>query len=89
MVTETRDESAWTVAEAKARFSEVLQQATTAGPQVITRRGEEVAVVVSTTEWHRKTRRVGGLAEFFAGSPLAGSELEVTREPDPIREVSL
>jgi prevent-host-death family protein len=87
MVTSSPEGSAWTVAEAKARFSEVVAQATKSGPQVITRRGEEVAVVVSTEEWHRKTRRVGGLADFFADSPLAGSELEVTRASDPPREV--
>lgn len=79
----------WTVAEAKAHFSEVLHRAETAGPQVITRRGDQVAVIVAAGEWHRKTRRTSTLAEFLAGSPLAGSQLEVTRERDEPREVAL
>ena len=80
---------AWSVAEAKSHLSELLQEVATAGPQVITRRGEEVAVVVSLDEWRRKTRRTGNLADFFAASPLAGADLEVTREPGDPREVTL
>jgi prevent-host-death family protein len=61
-----------------------------AGPQVITRRGRQVAVVVSMTEWQHKTRRAGSLAEFFAQSPLPGSGLETPpREKEGMREVIL
>jgi len=48
----------WTVAEAKAKFSQVIAQASTAGPQTITRSGEVAAVVVSAEEWARRTQRV-------------------------------
>ena len=82
-------DQAWTVAEAKARLSELLHRVDTAGPQVITRRGEQVAIVVAVAEWHRRTRRTGNLAEFFAASPLAESGLRVTRERDQPRAVSL
>jgi prevent-host-death family protein len=67
----------WSVADAKASLSEVLQQAIATGPQTITRHGEPVAVVVSVGEWKRKTRRKGNLAEFFLTSPLRDSGLEV------------
>lgn len=80
---------AWSVAEAKSHLSELLQEVVSEGPQVITRRGNEVAVVVSLDEWRRKSRRTGSLADFFAGSPLAGSGLEVTRDPGEPREVAL
>src|SRR6266478_4110190 len=65
--------SQWTVAEAKAKFSEVLDRARSRGPQTITRNGQLTAVIVSAEEWERKTRRVGNLAEFFAASPLSES----------------
>jgi len=55
----------WTVAEAKAKFSEVLDRARSGGPQTITCNGQLTAVIVSAEEWERKTRRVGNLAEFF------------------------
>lgn len=79
----------WTVAEAKARFSEVLEQAASQGPQTITRRGRKAAVLVSAEEWERRTRRKGTLAEFFARSPLAGSRLEIERSQDLPRDIDL
>lgn len=69
----------WTVAEAKAKFSEVIDRAMLEGPQTITRKGRTAAVVVGAEEWQRKTQRVGNLAEFFAGSPLRRSGLKVRR----------
>ena len=78
-------ESAWPVAEAKARLSELVDQAIAKGPQTITRNGRPAAVVVSIDEWARKTRRVGNLAEFFATSPLRGSRLRIDRVKDDPR----
>ena len=69
----------WTVAEARVRLSEVIEQATANGPQTITKRGRTAAVVVSAEEWERKTGRKGNLAEFFAASPLRGSGLSIAR----------
>lgn len=82
-------ERAWSVAEAKGRLSELLHEANQSGPQIITRRGEQVAVVVSLDEWRRKTTRTGSLADFFARSPLAGSRLDIARNRDQPREVAL
>jgi prevent-host-death family protein len=79
----------WTVAEAKAKLSEVIQRAVNEGPQKITRHGEPAAVVVSAEEWERKTRRKGNLAEFFANSPLRGAALDLKRRKDPSREIDL
>jgi prevent-host-death family protein len=69
----------WTVAQAKAKLSEVIERAETTGPQTITRNGRMTAVVVAAEEWERKTRRQGNLAEFFAASPLRGSRLKLRR----------
>ena len=70
---------AWTVAQAKAKFSEVIEKARSLGPQTITRNGRKAAVVVAADEWERKTRRKGSLAEFFAASPFRRSGLKVDR----------
>ena len=69
----------WTVAEAKAKFSEVLDRAVSDGPQTITRNGKTTAVVVSAEEWTRRAKRQGTLADFFANSPLRDSGLEIER----------
>jgi len=80
---------AWTVAEAKAKFSEVIERATLDGPQTITRNGRTAVVVVAADEWERKTKRKGNLAEFFASSPLRNSRLKVKRLPGGARKVDL
>ena len=77
----------WTVAEAKARFSEVLDETLGSGPQVITRNGRETAVIVSAEEWKRKTKRVGTLVEFFQNSPLRGSGVKLERAKLKLRDV--
>lgn len=79
----------WTVAEAKARLSEVIERARSGGPQTITRHGREAVVLVSAEEWARRTRRTGNLADFLAASPLAGSGLKVSRRRDRPRAVRL
>jgi prevent-host-death family protein len=69
----------WTVAEAKAKLSEVIEQARKRGPQTITRNGKRAVVIVDAEEWERRTKRSGNLADFFAASPLRGSGLKVRR----------
>ncbi len=43
----------WPVQDAKARFSEFLERCMTEGPQLVTKRGAEAAVLVSADEWRR------------------------------------
>jgi prevent-host-death family protein len=78
------DDGVWAVAEAKARFREVIDRVLSQGPQVITRNGRKVAVIVSADEWERRTKRRGNLAEFLVASPLRGSRRR-TRSTTVIR----
>jgi antitoxin Phd len=43
----------WPVQDAKARFSELLNTCLEEGPQLVTRRGTEAAVLVPAEQWHR------------------------------------
>ena len=79
----------WSVAQAKARLSEVIDRALQQGPQAITRNGRPAVVVVAAEEWTRKTGHKGTLADFFAASPLPGSGLEIERAAGGAREVEL
>jgi prevent-host-death family protein len=79
----------WTVAQAKAKFSEVIDKARKSGPQTITKNGRTAVIIVSVEEWERNTRRPGNLAEFFAKSPLRGSGLKALRTKDAPRKVAL
>lgn len=79
----------WTVAEAKARLSELLERARNQGPQTITRRGRVAAVVVSPQEWERRSKRVGNLAEFLLNSPLRDSGIAIARTSDGLPRIEL
>jgi prevent-host-death family protein len=79
----------WTVAEAKAKFSEVIDHAQAEGPQTITRNGRDAVVIVAADEWERKTKRNGNLAEFFSASPLRGSKLKARRSRGALRKAHL
>ena len=43
----------WPVQDAKARFSELLEACIANGPQMVTKRGTEAAVLVPVDEWRR------------------------------------
>jgi prevent-host-death family protein len=55
-----RSRAVWSVAEAKAKLSEVIDRALEEGPQAITRNGRPALVVVSSEEWARETGRLAG-----------------------------
>lgn len=79
----------WSLTDARAHLSEVVEDALKKEPQVITRHGRKAVVVVAAEEWERKTQRRGTLAEFFATSPLRESGLEIERPEDGARELDL
>lgn len=87
MGTVTKDK--WTVASAKARFSELIDKAKSEGPQTVTRNGKPAAVLVSVEEWERKAGRKGTLAEFFQNSPLHDSGIDFGRLDARLRDVDL
>ena len=62
----------WQLQEAKNRLSEVVDKALNQGPQVITRRGAETAVVLSMDDYRRLRQPEIDLVDFFQASPLAG-----------------
>ena len=43
----------WPVQDAKARFSEMLETCLKEGPQLVTKRGEDAAVLVPADQWRR------------------------------------
>ena len=82
----------WQLQTAKARFSELFRRARTDGPQVVTRQGKEQVVVMPAEQFEQLTRRARqpkSLVKFFAESPLAGVDLDLTREKDSGRDIKL
>lgn len=67
----------WPLAEAKQKFSEVIHKAQTEGPQHISRRGTETAVVLSVEEYQQlKNEHDEDLKDFLLSGPtLEGLDL--------------
>ncbi len=53
MTSQQSKTTTWQLQDAKARFSELIETSLREGPQVVTRRGVETAVVVPIEEWRR------------------------------------
>jgi antitoxin Phd len=81
--------NAWQLQDAKNRFSELVNKALDEGPQVVTRRGEEVVVIVSNAEYNKLLKSQSGLLEFFRQSPLVGVKLDLERNRSFPRETQL
>lgn len=84
----------WQLQEAKQRFSELVRRTEREGPQVVTRHGEEVVVVVPVEEFRRMSDRISGqkpdFKEFLMSAP-EGLELITPKRPpnEYPREVDL
>ena len=81
--------SIWQLQEAKGKFSELVKHARQEGPQDITVRGELVAVMLSREDYQRLTQPKPSLVAFLRQSPLAGVEVDFSREQTPVREIAL
>ena len=81
----------WQLQDAKNRLSEVVRKATEDGPQIITLRGDDAAVVVAAKDYARLTQRKssGTFVDFIRNSPLKGVKLELERSRDTGRNIDL
>jgi prevent-host-death family protein len=75
----------WQLQEAKNKLSQVVNKAVSSGPQIITKRGVEVAVLLSVDEYKKMITARGKLSDFFQDSPLAEFELDLTRDKSEAR----
>ena len=76
----------WQLQEAKNKLSKVVDDALSQGPQIITRRGVEVVIVIAYEQFQKMTASEQKLSDFFRNSPLASEELDLTRDKSAIRE---
>ena len=78
----------WQVQEAKQRLSEVLRAAESGEPQVISRRGEDVAVVIDIATFRSLTGVQVELADLLRHGP-AFDDLRLERSAERTRTVDL
>ena len=80
----------WKLEDAKARFSEVVRLAGTDGPQLVTIRGRDAAVILTAEDYERLLPKSDGrqpLVRFLQGLALDG--IDVERDEDRGREIDL
>jgi prevent-host-death family protein len=82
-------ENRWQLQEAKNKFSSLVEKAQHSGPQVVTRHGRNVVVVLAMDEYRKLIKPEVGLVKFLQSSPLADTDLELPRCKDRPREIVL
>ena len=80
----------WKLEDAKARLSEVVRLASSEGPQLVTIRGKEAAIVLDPETYRQllpETKEQPSLVQFMRGLPL--SSILIEREEDLGRKIDL
>jgi prevent-host-death family protein len=78
----------WQLQEAKQQFSRLVDRARSEGPQLVTRHGREVAVVIGVEEYRRLRGEKRDFKQFLLEGPPF-DELEIERDTDPGPDVEL
>ena len=78
----------WQLQDAKQQFSRLIKLAHSDGPQVVTRHGRDVAVVLDIDEYRRIRSDGGAFKRFLAQAPNFDA-LEVDRSKEPASVVDL
>ena len=78
----------WQLQDAKNHFSVVVNRAQSEGPQIVTRRGVDTAVVLSYDAYRQLTGQKVSFKDYLASAPsFEGLDLERPKEPS--RDVEL
>ena len=72
----------WQTHIAKAKFSQLIKAVRERGDQIISVRGEQVAVIISKKRYDKLTKPSDSFLEFFKNAPLQDIELEIERNHD-------
>ena len=77
----------WKLQDAKAKFSQIVEDAIKIGPQLVTRRGQKAVVVVSVDEYEKLVSNKPSFKEFLLSCPKVEAAFE--RQKDYPRSVDL
>lgn len=76
----------WQVQDAKQRFSELIRTAHANGPQVVTRHGEEIAVVIDIADYRRLKGEITDFKDYLRSGP-AFDDLDLARSAELPRDI--
>ena len=72
----------WKLQNAKAKFSQLVERALHAGPQFVTRRGQEAVVVISVAEYNKLVSKRLSFKEFLLSCPKIDDNFDIDRQKD-------
>jgi prevent-host-death family protein len=78
----------WKLQEAKTSLSEVIEEASKEGPQIIARDDSEIAMVLSPAKYRALTAHKPDLRAYLLGGPKV-DDFDMTRDRNTGREVNL
>ncbi|HEY1983724.1 MAG TPA: type II toxin-antitoxin system Phd/YefM family antitoxin [Xanthobacteraceae bacterium] len=64
----------WQMQQAKAKFAELVKRATSEGPQIVTYRGADAAVILSMEEYQRLEAKNPSFVEHLLSGPKLDDE---------------
>ena len=74
--------TSWKLQDAKAKFSQLVDDAIEIGPQYITQRGNKAVVVLSVREYEKIISKKPSFKEFILDCPKMEASFEFTRQKD-------
>ena len=77
----------WKLQDAKAKFSQVVNDALKKGPQLVTRRGQKAVVVVSVEEYEKLVSKKPTFKEILLNCPKINNDFEFERQKDYSRNI--
>ncbi|HSX12347.1 MAG TPA: type II toxin-antitoxin system Phd/YefM family antitoxin [Rhabdochlamydiaceae bacterium] len=75
--------------EAKARFSELINEVERDGYHTITKNGHPVAMIISKKEFEKMKMPKNSLLDFFREAPLPDLDIDIKRNKDRGRDINL
>lgn len=79
----------WQLQDAKAQLSELVRLCSTEGPQILTVRGKEEAVLLSKKDYEKILGKKQKFTDLMQKSPLKGVDLSTSRSTSKGRKVDL
>jgi len=79
----------WQLQDAKSKFSQLVDNAMHNKPQFVTKHGSNAVVILSFEDYKKIIKPKTDLVTFFENSPLAGVDLDLSRNKDLPRDFEL
>jgi prevent-host-death family protein len=81
--------NSWKLQDAKAHFSQVVQDALKKGPQYVTLRGTQAVVIISVEQYNKSRSHKKSFRDFLLHCPRLDEGLPVERQKDLPRSIDL